>query len=1064
MAQDMLLTEEKIRHRLWELYPFRHREKRMISQFRVEEDTTGEVNPKIPDCLSKEGEMIAIGDTWTGRDKYLWIQTKLVLPKEWAEDNQGEAIGFFDFGLTGHGYNSGFESMLYIDGEPYQSVDTNHQEVFFKPQHIGRELTLTFRLWSGLDGGGEPRELTHMLQVAYVALLDKATDDIYYTGDTVLQTVNVLREEQLERHELLHALDKAFLCIDWNEKGSSEFYQSIQFANDKLQTAIDDMDKHTKATVSCVGHTHIDTAWRWRLKHTAEKASRSFSTVLRYMEKYPEYIFLHTQPQQYAYIKEYFPDIFAQIKERVKAGQWEIDGGMWVEPDCNLPSGESLTRQLLMGRKFMLEEFDHEPEYLWLPDVFGYSYALPQILEKSGIHTFMTTKIAWNQYNRMPNDTFWWKGLDGSKVLAHFITTPMPGQDTDTNFYSDYNGHLLPDTVSGSWKLYREKHLNPETLICYGYGDGGGGVTREMLERRRRIDRIPGLPKLQPTKAGAYFERLWESVKNTDEPMATWDGEMYLEYHRGTYTSQAYVKKMNRRMEELYRKAEWLASMNAIASDDMEKTCQQQLQEGWKMLLTHQFHDIIPGSSMREVYDDAKVYYQKMSSIAEKIVADSIADMSTDDSKQVVSVLNVLPQERTGLVNLGMKQWKDGMSVRTEDGENVIVQNSEDGVFAYVRNVPAMGATYLYLDNENEDGIEADSIFEVEDNQESMKIVSPYYIVELNKAGQISSLYDKEKDMQVLSQGECANVLQIFEDKPLDYDAWDIDMYYYQKMQVVTELVSRKLVENGPLRLVIRQEWNVGKSHICQDMILYRHTGRIDFKTHIDWQETQKLLKTAFPVDIRTTYATYDIQYGNIRRANNSNSSWERAKFEVVGHRFADLSEYGYGVSLLNDCKYGYDVHQNVMRLTLLKAAIFPDPTADKGEHDFTYALYPHIGDFVEGKTVQEAADLNQPLEAVEGKLTLPAKEGSTLELTGAYVELDAVKPSENGEYVVIRFHEYAGAKETVRIRFGFPVREICECDLMERPIQDMQKLESDTYEVFIRPYEIKTFLVKMEV
>lgn len=1063
MAQDMLLTEEKIQCRLGEIYPFRHREKIMLSQFRVEEDLSGEVNPNIPDCLSEEGEMMAIGDAWTGRDRYLWIQTKVVLPKEWEEESCGEAIGFFDFGLTGSGYNSGFESMLYIDGKPYQSVDTNHQEVFFKKEHFGHELTLTFRLWSGLEGGGEPRELTHVLQVAYVALLDRATDDLFYTGDTVLRTVRVLREEQLERHELLRALDQAFLWIEWNDKGSEAFYQSIQVANDKLQAAIDAMDKYTKATVSCVGHTHIDTAWRWTLKHTAEKASRSFSTVLRYMEKYPEYVFLHTQPQQYAYIKESFPEIYAQIQEKVKEGQWEIDGGMWVEPDCNLPSGESLTRQLLMGRKFTLEEFGHEPEYLWLPDVFGYSYALPQILKKAGIDTFMTTKIAWNQYNRMPNDTFWWKGLDGSKVLAHFITTPQPGQDTDTNFYSDYNGHLLPDTVCGSWKLYREKHINPETLICYGYGDGGGGVTREMLERRRRLDRMPGLPKVQPSKAGAYFKRLWKNIEHTDEPMATWDGEMYLEYHRGTYTSQAYVKKMNRRMEELYRKAEWLASMNIIASNNIEKGCQEQLQEGWKMLLTHQFHDIIPGSSMREVYDDARVYYPKMSAIAEKIIADSIEDLSEKGQKQILSVLNVLPQERTGLVNLGKDVWKEGMCVRTEDREPVLVQEGEDGVFAYVKHVPAMGVAHLYLEEEADAPSEIASVFEIEESHGRLQIKSPYYVMELNETGQICSLYDKEKDVQVLSQGECANVLQIFEDKPLDYDAWDIDMYYYQKMQVVEDLVSRVIVENGALRTVIRQEWKIGKSCILQDMILYRHTGRIDFKTHVDWQETQKLLKVAFPVDIRTTYATYDIQYGNIRRANNSNSSWERAKFEVVGHRFADLSEYGYGVSLLNDCKYGYDIHQNVMRLSLLKAAIFPDPAADKGEHDFTYALYPHAGDFVEGRTVQEAADLNQPLEMVTGNLVLPSKEGSTIQLTGAYVELDAVKPAENGEYIVVRFHEYAGAKGKVQIRFGFPVDAMGECDLMERPIQDMQKVENDTYEVWIRPYEIKTFLVKKE-
>lgn len=1068
MGQDMLLTEEKLRHRLWELYALRYRNKIELTSFGVKEDESGLVNPAIPDDIGMDGQRMSLGETWKGRDRYLWLQTKVTVPVEWKTEEQGDAVGVFDFGMTGSGYNSGFESMLYINGEPYQAVDTNHQEVFFRREQIGTELTLTFRLWSGLEGGGEPRELEHCLNSAYLALLDQAVDDLYYTGDTVLRTVAVLPEEQLERQELLRALDKAFLTIDWTDKGSAGFYETVRVANQKLQIAIDDMDKHTKATVSCVGHTHIDTAWRWRLKHTAEKASRSFSTVLRYMERYPEYIFLHTQPQQYAYIKEYFPEIYAQIQERVKEDRWEIDGAMWVEPDCNLPSGESLTRQILMGRKFMLEEFGKEPEYLWLPDVFGYSYALPQILKKSGIHTFMTTKIAWNQYNRMPNDTFWWKGLDGSEVLAHFITTPQPGQDIYTNFYSDYNGQLLPDTVVGSWKLYREKRLNPETLISYGYGDGGGGVTREMLERRRRMDRIPGLPNVKTSRAGDYFRRLQERVENTDEPMATWDGEMYLEYHRGTYTSQAYVKKMNRRMEELYRKAEWLTMMCAVQAETLSLARQEELTEGWKMILTHQFHDIIPGSSIREVYEDAACNYQKVQSIAEKVVKDSIDAMSIRredwEEKMVCSILNVATEDRSSVVKLPDKSTDQTETAwYTEAGQEVVVQKGEDGVWAYVEHIPALGVKSLYLrDRKSEMGINpSETCVTVEELGENVRLISPYYEILLNEAGQMISLYDLEHDRQVLAEGARANVFQLFEDKPLDYDAWDIDMFYYQKMQEVTELVNRSIIENGPIRMVLRQEWKISKSHICQDMILYRHSRRIDYKTHVDWQETQKLLKVAFPVDIRTTYATYDIQYGNIRRANNSNSSWERAKFEVVGHRFADLSEYGYGVSLLNDCKYGYDIHQNVMRLTLLKAAIFPDSTADKGEHDFTYAIYPHPGDFVEGRTVQEAVDLNQPMEAICGQVRLPDEaEGSTLRITGAFVELDACKKSEDGKSLVLRFHEYAGAKGKASIRLGFPVRSVCECDLMERPLSELQTVSDNGFCVEIRPYEIKTYLI----
>lgn len=1044
----MLLTEEKLKSRLWELYGMRFRDKIPITPFFVKEEDSGSVNPQPPTAeqMEETGQSMTLGQTWTGRDRYLWLQKTVVIPQAWKNP-----VGVFDFGITGHGSNSGFESLLYVDGKPYQAVDTNHQEVFFDKSCQGREISLVFRLWSGLEGGGTPRELTHCLNTAFLGEMDADTDSLYYFGDTILWTAEVLKAEQLEKHELLHMLDKAIRVIDWTDKGSEAFYETVRQANLLLNQSIDAMQKNTRALVSCVGHTHIDTAWRWRLKHTAEKASRSFSTVLRYMEQYPEFIFLHTQPQQYAYIKEYFPEIYENIQKRVREGRWEIDGAMWVEPDCVLTGGEALTRQILVGRRFMLEEFGKEPEYLWLPDVFGYSYALPQILKKSGIHTFMTTKITWNQYNRMPNDTFRWKGMDGSEVLAHFVTTPCRGQDVETNFYSDYNGFLRPDVVTGSWKLYREKHIHPETLIPYGFGDGGGGVTREMLERRRYMDRIPGLPHVKTSTAGDYFRRLQESVARTDEPMATWDGEMYLEYHRGTYTSQAYVKKMNRRMEEMYRRAEWLTAMQAVQSGDIVKAEQENLNEGWKMLLTHQFHDILPGSSMREVYDDAHDYYEKIGSLAGGVIARSLQAMTTEDANYI-TVINELTNARSGLVRIDGFD-ADAQVLIAPDGSEVPAQRE----YALV-TVPEMGMISLQLCSRERPRKE-ESCASIRQDGESLSIESDFYQITLNKSGQISKLYDKELDTQVLAEGQRGNVLQLFEDKPLDYDAWDIDMYYWQKMQEVTDLVSREVVENGPVRIVLRQSWNISKSTIQQDMILYRHSRRIDFQTHVDWQETQKLLKVAFPVDIRTTYATYDIQYGNIRRANNSNTSWERAKFEVVGHRFADLSEYGYGVSLLNDCKYGYDVHQNVMRLTLLKAAIFPDPQADKGEHTFTYAIYPHKGDFVTGGTVQAAADLNQPLMAVSGRRAL---QNTTVSVDGAHVELDACKKSEDGKSLVIRFHEYAGAKGTACIRFGFPVKEVRRCDLMERPDDREETLSPNTLHIKIKPYEIVTLLVRI--
>lgn len=1100
----MLLAEKKLRKRIEEILDYRYRDIHPLEEFLMKEDNSGISNPTLPQWVETDGT-IRTGDRWKGRDKYLWMEKTVKLPDEWrtSEEDAGPApVGVFDFGLTGGGNNSGFEALLYIDGEPYQAVDSNHKEVFFKPEHSGREITLTFRLWSGLEGGGIPRENEHEIKTAMLALLDPGADDLYYLSDMMLGTVEVLPENRTERQELLDALEQAYLCVDWSEPGSDAFYHSVAEADNVLNDLLGRMEKREKVTVDCVGHTHIDTAWLWRLKHTREKASRSFSSVLRLMEMFPEYIFLQTQPQIYQYIKEDFPQIYEKIRQRAAEGRWEVDGAMWVEADCNLTSGESLTRQILLGRKFMLEEFGKEPEFLWLPDVFGYSWALPQILKKSGIEMFMTIKISWNQFNRMPHDTFWWKGIDGSQVLAHFLTTPDPGQAADS-WGATYNGQLLPETVQGSWDRYRDKAANKEMLISYGFGDGGGGVNRDMLERRRRMDRIPGLPNVKTSSAGDYFRRLKETARKAGDSIHTWDGELYLEYHRGTYTSQGYNKKTNRFMENLYRKAEWMTAMEGLLAGDLGCARQEELTEGWKILLTHQFHDIIPGSSIHEVYEDSRQNYRIAEMIAGKTL-ESFYHAALDKRADCISILNPLGNDRGGLV------WIDGLeadAVYTADGKGLPVQKGDGGAWINVDNVPSMGVKYLYLPSDAQAAVAAaeahageempdaaagahageempheaagtqNNMFRTEELDGGMAVSTPFYELTLNSSGQISGLYDKAAARQVLAEGECANVFQLFEDKPLDYDAWDIDIYYTQKKEEIGNRTMCSVLENGPCRMVVRQEWSFGRSVISQDLILYARDRRIDFRTRVDWHERQKLLKTSFPVEIRTTSATYDVQYGNVKRPNHFNTSWDEARFESVAHRFVDLSEYGYGVSLLNDCKYGHDIHGNTIRLSLLKSAIYPDYDADRGEHLFTYSLLPHSGDFVEGGTVEAAAALNQPLEAVQGRLRLPGRlclpgrlhlpgsaqqdsEASLVRLEGAHVELDAFKKSEDGRMLVLRFHEYAGARGRVAVKTGFPFSAFAECDLMERPLEDLRS--GDEMSIEIRPYEIKTLLIQI--
>lgn len=1041
----MFLKIKKLKKRAEELKEYRYREKQELSYFWVCEDVEREVRPEVKwyENFPEEFTKMHVGTDWAGRDRYLWLCKEVEIPQNWAGK---KVLGLFDFGKTGEGNNYGFESLLYVDGTPYQGVDVNHQEVFFDDA-AGKEYKLTFRLWSGLEGGGIPRESVHKIKRAQIAWLDEKVDDLYYFSTMIVDALQHMNQSCTERFELEDALQQTFLLVDWSEPGSEEFYESLAEADNYLNNRIDAMDKHSLINVTCIGHTHIDVAWLWRLKNTREKCSRSFSTVIRLMEQYPEYVFLQTQPQLYQYIKEDFPEIYAEIKEKVRSGAWEPDGGMWVEADCNLISGESMTRQILLGTKFMREEFGTEPHYLWLPDVFGYSWAIPQILRKSGIDMFMTTKISWNQYNRMPHDTFKWKGMDGSEVLAHFITTPEPGSPQDSWYYT-YNGQLTPETVLGAWEAYRDKGVNKDLLISYGYGDGGGGVNRDMLEQRRRIDKIPGLPNVKTGRATDFFDTLKKNVEETNDYVHTWDGELYLEYHRGTYTSHAYNKRMNRRMEFLYGQTEWLTAMAAVQNGDLKGADQEKLTDGWHHILTNQFHDIIPGSSINEVYEDSREDYEWIKGVAEEVRVKALKQLHTAEEGSY-TIWNSTGNVVSGEVEIAQAKSKEFCY---GDGTTVKAQSNKDGIILWVENVPAYGCRIIY--NKRQKKEKGEAVFKAT----AEKIESPYYRIKLNENGQICSLYDKENLREVLPEDRCANVLQMFEDKPLSSEAWNTDIFYQEKMEEVRDLAKVEVVENGAVRCVLRLNWTYHKSEIWQDMILYADDRRIDFVTYVDFREKKKLLKAAFPVDIRATYATYDIQYGNVHRANNWNTSWEQAKFETVAHKWVDMSEQGYGVSLMNDCKYGHDVKDNVLRITLIKTAEYPDYKQDIGMHEFTYSLYPHSGDFVDAGTEQKALSLNQPLFAVEGKAN---EDGfSFINCDKDCVEIDAIKKSEDGKYLVVRFHEYTGSRQMVTVNTGFETKSWVEADLMERPVSDSWNTKNVILNV--KPYEIKTILFSL--
>ncbi|MED5020905.1 alpha-mannosidase [Paenibacillus chibensis] len=1070
----MRFVLQKLENRIRELAGLRYREGRTLD--------TVHMIPDVKDLndarqQSASGTVVRVGDHWGGRDRYAWFMTDIEFPRSWHGE---DVIGLIKLGETGGGNCTGYEAQVYLNGEPLQALDRNHAELFF-PAHTVTEgrAELAIYAWSGLSAPDGRSPFDHRIDSLSVAILDADVDDLYYTSLHMLQTVKQLDERQLERHELTTALEEAFNQLDWSRPGSETFYASAALARRTLRERLEAIPRGPRPQITAVGHCHIDVAWLWRLQHTREKSGRSFSTVLTLMDRFPEYVFLQSQPQLYAYMKKDFPQLYAKIKDRVQRGNWEATGAMWLESDCNIPSGESLVRQLLTGKRFFRDEFGVDNRVLWLPDVFGYSWALPQILKKSGIDYFMTTKISWSQYNRFPYDTFTWRGIDGTEILTHYITTP----DNDGSWFYTYNGNVTGASVQGLWNNYRQKDINDQLLLAYGWGDGGGGPTRDMLEAVRRYKDMPGAPQVKAGGAEEFFTQLEEQVK--DQPqLHLWDGELYLEYHRGTYTSQAYNKRMNRRMELLLHHAEFLNAF-ALTLKPEHAYPSAQLAESWEIVLRNQFHDIIPGSSIQEVYEDSKLEYEDSEKLALAAIETGLAGLNGHGAKKAdvgaekglqVRIFNALGWTRSFLAEVELEgaaklDWFTAEGVKL-DTQAASGDDAEEGkILVYVTDVPAYGYTTVYgrsganaqaagtADDAGDDNVNNEWIITAE------HLETPYYSIRLNEIGQFVSLYDKRAGREVLKPGQPANVLQVFEDKPMAHDAWDIDIYYQDKMTVVGDLREVSVLEAGPLRGVLKLVYGYQHSTIEQHLTVYRDHPRIDFKTKADWHEHQQLLKAAFPVEIRSTKATYEIQFGNVERPTHWNTSWDYARFESVAQRWVDLSEGGYGVSLLNDCKYGHDIRNHVIRLSLIKSAVYPDGNADQGLHEFTYSLYPHSGGWYEAGTHQAACELNTPLLAAEAteEAGLPATLGM-LNVDAANIMIDTVKKAEDGSSLIVRLYEFGGIRTKASVKvdpYLGAVRSAQETDLMEEHPVDLA-VNGHEFEVALAPYEIKTLNISI--
>ena len=967
---------------------------------------------------------------WYGKDRHYWFRTTYTVP----EELDGKSIWIrvsSQIDEWDDGRNPQF--IVFVNGEVYQGIDMNHRECLItRSGKAGETLTIDLQAYTGIMH----EEFALRTQIEEI---DAEIEKLYYDLWVPLAAFSRMEADDKNRKDIEYVLNETINLLDLRTPYSEDFYRSVREASAYIQKALyEDMAGYEDVIATCIGHTHIDVAWWWTVAQTREKVGRSFATVLKLMDEYPNYKFMSSQPQLYAFLKERYPELYEKAKQRIKEKRWEPEGGMWVEADCNLTSGESLVRQFMHGKRFFKEEFGVDNRILWLPDVFGYSGALPQIMKKCGIDYFMTTKLAWNQFNKVPYDTMMWRGIDGTEVLTHLITTLGVSQPIK-DYFTTYNGMLHPDAIMGGWMRYQNKDINNDILVSYGYGDGGGGPTREMLETSIRMEKgIKGIPKVRQEFSRTYFEELEERVKG-DRRLPVWEGEFYFEYHRGTYTSMARNKRSNRKAELGLMDLELLS----VLAQAQVAYPAEELDRMWKKVLINQFHDILPGSAIHEVYEVTKEEYAALQKEIKALEEERLHALVGDG--EGITIFNTTGHDRSDIVELG-----EIHAEALKDAEGVIypVQKTAEGAVVYVEHLPSKGyKTFAAVSSE----IEQKTPFVLVDDH---TLETPFYTIHLDAEGRFDRIYDKENDREVLQDGKKGNQFRMYEDKPMCFDNWDVDIYYTEKYWDVNDVISMEWTECGPVRATLEMERKESNSVIHQKIHFYADSRRIEFETYVDWKEHQTLLKVHFPVNVHTDEATFDVQFGNLTRKVHTNTSWDKARFESCGQKWIDLSEGHYGVSMLNDCKYGHSVKDSDMALTLIKSGIEPNPVADQEEHYFTYAIYPHAEKWQEAKTVEQAYDLNQPAIAVAG-----GKPGSLLSKASvdrSNVVLETIKCAESGHGIIIRMYESENALTKTNLVVEGNYNKAFVCNLLEEEEAELE-LKDGVVCVQLKPYEVVT-------
>ena len=942
---------------------------------------------------------LRIGDTWGTPWSTTRFEVSGRVPSAW-KGRRVEAVFDLGFDLTRGPGGQAEALVLDTAGNPLQGLHPYHRSL----PVTGPEVRLVVEAaanppivasaargiqYGSLETAGD--EHLYRLRQADLAVRDEDVWHLMHDVEVLAELMHTLPLESPRRYEILRTLDR---CVD------------LPFAAARALTApLLSRKAHESAhTLVAVGHAHIDSAWLWPIRETIRKCTRTFTNVLALAEEYPELVFACSSAQQYAWIKEHQPVVFERIRGAVKGGNWAPVGGMWVEADGNLPGGEALARQLVHGTRFFLDEFGVSTDGVWLPDSFGYTAAYPQLARLAGAEWFLTQKLSWNETNRLPHHTFWWEGIDGTRIFTHF-----PPVDT-------YNAELTGQELAHAVANYAEKGIGTRSLVPFGFGDGGGGPTREMLEKARRLRDLEGSPRVRLDSPSEFFREA--RAEYPDAPV--WRGELYLETHRGTYTSQARTKRGNRRSEALLRHAElWAASATVRLGTPYPY---EELDALWKRVLLHQFHDILPGSSIAWVHREAEQAYEEIHRGLDSLISASAGDGD--------SLLNAAPCERREVVIVA-------------EPPPVAGQRLSDGRHAAFGRAPALGVGGF-----------------LEFNAHPVRCTGKFLLdngliaVQIDESGLVRSVRDHATGREAIAPGAAGNLLQLHTDNPVKWSAWNLDASYRRNRQDLDAAVAVELVDDGPLLAAVRVERRTERSRIVQHLRLAAGSRLLEVDTEIDWQERDTVLKAAWPLDVLAPEVTAEIQFGHVKRPTHENTSWDAARFEAWAHRFLHVGEHGWGVALVTDSSYGYDVSSDgrstTVRLSLLRAPHSPDPHADRGVHRFRYGLRPaaDIGD-----AIMAGYAFSLPLRPASDRL----RGKPLVAVDNPDVVVEAVKLADDRSgAVIVRLYESRGGRARVQVSADFPVTAAYEADLLERPLH-AKASRANAVALVLRPFQIVT-------